>query len=60
MKRFTAKTGRQPSDYSITAYDAALVVLDAIERVAKTGKPVTRVGGARRDAGDQAEDAAGR
>ena len=35
--------GRQPSDYSITAYDAALVVIDAIERVAKSGKPVERV-----------------
>jgi branched-chain amino acid transport system substrate-binding protein len=42
VKRFVAKTGRQPSDYSITAYDAALVVMDAIGRVAKTGKPVTR------------------
>jgi branched-chain amino acid transport system substrate-binding protein len=42
VKRFVAKTTRQPSDYSITAYDAALVVLDAIDRVAKTGKPVTR------------------
>jgi branched-chain amino acid transport system substrate-binding protein len=42
VKRFTAKTGRQPSDYSITAYDAVLVVIDAIERVAKSGKPVDR------------------
>jgi branched-chain amino acid transport system substrate-binding protein len=42
VKRFTAKFNSQPSDYSITAYDAALVVLDAIDRVAKTGKPVTR------------------
>jgi branched-chain amino acid transport system substrate-binding protein len=42
VKRFTAKTGRQPSDYSITAYDAAQVVIDAIERVAKSGKPVNR------------------
>ena len=42
VKRFTAKFNSQPSDYSITAYDAALVVLDSIERVAKTGKPVTR------------------
>ena len=48
VKRFVAKTGRQPSDYSITAYDAALVVIDAIERVAKSGKPVDRV--AMRDA----------
>jgi branched-chain amino acid transport system substrate-binding protein len=43
VKRFVAKTGRQPSDYSITAYDAAQVVIDAIERVAKSGKPVDRV-----------------
>jgi branched-chain amino acid transport system substrate-binding protein len=43
VKRFTAKTGRQPSDYSITAYDAAMVVIDAIDRVAKSGKPVERV-----------------
>lgn len=42
VKRFSAKFNLQPSDYSITAYDAALVVIDAIERVAKTGKPVTR------------------
>jgi branched-chain amino acid transport system substrate-binding protein len=41
-KRFVAKTGRQPSDYSITAYDAVLVVIDAIERVVKAGQPVTR------------------
>lgn len=42
VKRFTAKTGRQPSDYSITAYDAVLVVVDAVERVAQSGKPVDR------------------
>jgi branched-chain amino acid transport system substrate-binding protein len=42
VKRFSDKFNLQPSDYSITAYDAALVVLDAIDRVAKTGKPVTR------------------
>lgn len=42
VKRFTAKTSRQPSDYSITAYDAAQVVIDAISRVAKSGKKVDR------------------
>jgi branched-chain amino acid transport system substrate-binding protein len=42
VKRFVAKTTRQPSDYSITAYDAALVALDAIDRVAKSGKMITR------------------
>ena len=42
VKRFVDKIGRQPSDYSITAYDAALIVLDAIDRVVQAGKPVTR------------------
>ncbi|WP_428483787.1 branched-chain amino acid ABC transporter substrate-binding protein [Rhodopila sp.] len=42
VQRFVARTGHQPSDYSITAYDAALIVLDAIGRVANTGKTVTR------------------
>ncbi|MEJ0020824.1 MAG: branched-chain amino acid ABC transporter substrate-binding protein [Acetobacteraceae bacterium] len=37
-----------PSDYAITTYDAALVILAAIETVAKSGAPVTR--GAVRDA----------
>ncbi|HVC50797.1 MAG TPA: branched-chain amino acid ABC transporter substrate-binding protein [Stellaceae bacterium] len=42
VKRFTAKYGRAPEGYSITAYDAALVILDALKRVAASGKPVTR------------------
>jgi branched-chain amino acid transport system substrate-binding protein len=42
VAKFVAKYNSQPSDYSITAYDAALVVLDAIERVAKKDKTVTR------------------
>jgi branched-chain amino acid transport system substrate-binding protein len=33
---------RAPDDYAITSYDAALVLIDAIKRVAATGKPVTR------------------
>jgi branched-chain amino acid transport system substrate-binding protein len=31
-----------PEDYSITAYDAALVILDAIKRVAEANKEVNR------------------
>jgi branched-chain amino acid transport system substrate-binding protein len=31
-----------PIDYSVTAYDAALVILDAIRRVAASGKPIDR------------------
>jgi branched-chain amino acid transport system substrate-binding protein len=42
VKRFQAKNNQVPDDYSITAYDGTLVVLDAIERVIKAGKPVTR------------------
>jgi len=42
VKKYTQKYGKTPDDYAITAYDGALVVLDAIKRVAETGKPVTR------------------
>jgi branched-chain amino acid transport system substrate-binding protein len=42
VKRFAAKYSLQPSDYSITAYDAAQVAMDAIRRVANSGRPVTR------------------
>src|SRR5271166_1814574 len=42
IDRFAKKYGQQPENYSITAYDAALVVLDAIKRVAASGKEVTR------------------
>ena len=41
-ERYLAKMGKQPADYTITYYDATLVVLDAISRVVKSGKPVTR------------------
>ena len=42
VKTFTTKYGQNPSDYAITAYDAALVALDAIKRVAESGKEVDR------------------
>jgi branched-chain amino acid transport system substrate-binding protein len=42
IQRFVKKYGQQPENYSITAYDAALVILDAIKRVADSGKEVTR------------------
>ncbi len=42
IARFVKKYGTQPDNYSITAYDAALVVLDAVKRVAESGKEVTR------------------
>jgi branched-chain amino acid transport system substrate-binding protein len=40
--KFRQKFGEAPEDYSITAYDAAKVIIDAITRVAGSGKPVNR------------------
>jgi branched-chain amino acid transport system substrate-binding protein len=48
VKRFAAHYGQQPEDYSLTAYDAVLVIADAIKRTAKDGKVPTRA--AMRDA----------
>ena len=42
VARFVKKYGQQPENYSITAYDAALVILDAVKRVAASGKEVNR------------------
>jgi branched-chain amino acid transport system substrate-binding protein len=39
---YFGKYGKAADDYAITSYDAALVVIDSIKRVAATGKPVTR------------------
>jgi branched-chain amino acid transport system substrate-binding protein len=41
-KRYKAKMNQEPADYTITYYDAAAVIIDAVERVAKAGKPMTR------------------
>ena len=42
FKRYAARFNMEPEYYSVTAYAAGLVVIDAIKRVAATGKPVTR------------------
>jgi len=42
VQAFKKRWGKNPDDYSITAYDAALVIMDAIKRVAASGKPVDR------------------
>jgi branched-chain amino acid transport system substrate-binding protein len=42
IKRYKAKFNENPDDYAITAYDAALVIIDAIKQVAASGKPVNR------------------
>ncbi len=42
VKQYREKYGLLPSDYSITAYDAALVIADAMKRLVADGKDVTR------------------
>ena len=42
IKRYSEKYGLGPSSYAITAYDAMLVALDGIKRVAESGAPMTR------------------
>jgi branched-chain amino acid transport system substrate-binding protein len=42
IKRFTEKYGVGPSSYAFTAYDAVLVALDAIKRVAQSSAPMAR------------------
>ncbi|MBV9782441.1 MAG: branched-chain amino acid ABC transporter substrate-binding protein [Acidisphaera sp.] len=42
IDRFVKRFGVQPFDYSITAFDAAAVALDAIGRVAASGKAIDR------------------
>ena len=42
VKQYAARYNKQPNDYCITAYDAVLVIADAIDRVVKSGKPLTR------------------
>jgi len=40
--RFTARFKVSPDDYALTSYDAASVIIDAIKRVAASGKDVDR------------------
>jgi branched-chain amino acid transport system substrate-binding protein len=42
LANYRKRWNSPPADYSITAYDAAVVILAAIETVAKSGAPVTR------------------
>jgi len=39
---FRGRFGDSPDDYTITAYDASLVIVDAVKRLVAAGKPVTR------------------
>ncbi|MGH7115041.1 MAG: branched-chain amino acid ABC transporter substrate-binding protein [Stellaceae bacterium] len=42
IQKFAQKYGKQPDNYSITAYDAAQVILAAVKSVGAAGKDVTR------------------
>ena len=42
VAKFKKAFNKAPEDYSITSYDAALTIIDAIKRVASSGKEVTR------------------
>ncbi len=42
VAKFKAKYNKDPLNYSLTAYDAVLVIADALERLVKDGKPITR------------------
>lgn len=42
VAKYKAKFGKSPDDYTITAYDGALVLIDAIKKVKESGKPITR------------------
>ncbi len=42
INKYKAKFKREPTNYSITAYDGVLVIADAIERTVKSGKQPTR------------------
>lgn len=42
VDHYIGRFGTPPDDYTITAYDATLVIIDSIKRVAAGGKKVTR------------------
>src|SRR5580704_17129061 len=42
VNAYKGQFGMSPDDYCITAYDAGLVLIDAVKRIAASGKPVTR------------------
>ncbi len=42
VKEYRKRFGVAPEDYSVTAYDASLVIIDSVKRVIASGKPVNR------------------
>jgi branched-chain amino acid transport system substrate-binding protein len=42
IAKYKARFNKAPDDYTITAYDGTLVLIDAIKKVKASGKPLTR------------------
>ena len=42
VQAFKGRFGDSPDDYTITAYDASLVIIDSVKRLVAAGKPLTR------------------
>ena len=42
IAKYKARFNKAPDDYTITAYDGALVLIDAVKHVKESGKPITR------------------
>ncbi len=42
VAKYKAKFNMSPDDYTITAYDGTVVLIDAIKKVKESGKPLTR------------------
>ncbi len=42
VAHYKGKYGQSPDDYSITAYDAGLVIVDAVKRLVAARKPITK------------------
>lgn len=42
IAKYKAKFNKAPDDYTITAYDGTLVIIDAVKHVKESGKPITR------------------
>jgi branched-chain amino acid transport system substrate-binding protein len=42
INKFKSKFKRDPTNYAITSYNAVLAIADSVERIAKSGKPVTK------------------
>jgi branched-chain amino acid transport system substrate-binding protein len=44
IAKYKAKFNMAPDDYTVTAYDATVVVIDAVKQLKDAGKPITREG----------------